>query len=226
MTFAAISSGGKDSTLAIFYALKKGRNLRCVVSIIPGNRESYMFHFPNANIAQTHAELMGVPAVVKETPGIKEEELDQLEEALESVRDKIGAVTVGAVESVYQKARVEAICNRLGMDMITPLWHKKPETIWKDCLDNKFEVMIVGVGCEGLGKEWLGKIIDRKNLKKLERLSKKHRFHLGGEGGEFETTVLDCPMFNRRIKVLKGEVHWEGTSGMYLIKEIKLVEKK
>jgi len=226
MTFAAISSGGKDSTLAIFYALKKKRNLRCVVSIIPGNRESYMFHFPNASIAKTHAELMGVPIVVRETPGIKEEELDQLEEALESVRSHIGAVTVGAIESVYQKARVKAICDKLGMEMIAPLWHKKPETIWKECLDNGFKVMIVGVGCEGLEKEWLGKIIDKKNLKKLTTLSKKYKFHLGGEGGEFETTVLDCPMFNREIKVKKAETIWEGTSGMYLIKEVKLIDKK
>ncbi len=226
MTFAAISSGGKDSTLAIFRALKKGMVLRYVISIVPSNPESYMFHFPNAGIARTHAELMGVPAVVKETPGMKEEELRELEEAIESVRDRIGAVSVGAVESVYQKARVKAICDKMGMEMFAPLWHRKPKELWEECLDNGFKIMIVGVGCEGLGKEWLGRIIDRKALKELERLSKKHKFHLGGEGGEFETTVLDCPMFSRSIKVLEGETKWDGTSGMFLIKEIRLVKKK
>jgi len=226
MTFAAITSGGKDSTLAVYKAMKKGRHLKYVVSIIPQNSESYMFHFPNAGIARTHAELMGVPAVVRETPGVKEKELKELEDALESVSNKVGAVSVGAVESVYQKARVEAICKRLGIDMIAPLWHMKPDKIWKDCVDNVFEVMMVGVGCEGLGKEWLGRIIDRKALKELTELSRKYDFHLGGEGGEFETTVLDCPMFSRRIRVKRGEIQWDGTSGMYLIKEIDLVEKE
>jgi diphthine-ammonia ligase len=226
MTFAAISSGGKDSTLAIFRALGKGMALRYVISIIPTNPESYMFHFPNAGIARTHAELMGVPAIVKETPGMKEEELRELEEAIGSVRDKVGAVSVGAVESVYQRDRIRKICRKMGMEMFAPLWHSKPKELWEECLDNGFKIMIVGVGCEGLGKEWLGRIIDKKALKELEKLSKKHKFHLGGEGGEFETTVLDCQMFSRSIKVLEGETKWDETSGMYLIKEIKLVKKK
>jgi len=225
MTFAAISSGGKDSTLAIFRALEKGMVLRYVISIIPTNQESYMFHFPNAGIARTHAELMGVPAIVKETPGVKEEELRELEEAIESVRDRVGSVSVGAVESAYQKERVQKICERMGINMFAPLWHRDPMKLWKECLDNGFRVMIVGVGCEGLGKEWLGRVIDKKSLKELERLSRKHKFHLGGEGGEFETTVLDCPMFSRSIKVLEGETTWDGASGMFLIKEIKLVKK-
>lgn len=225
MTFAAISSGGKDSTLAIFKALEKGMVLRHVISMIPTNPESYMFHFPNAGIAKTHAELMGVPAIVKDTPGVKEEELRELEEAIGSVRDRIGSVSVGAVESAYQKERVQAICNKMGIDMFAPLWHRKPKEIWGECLDNGFKVMIVGVGCEGLGKEWLGRVINKKNLRELEKLSSKHDFHLGGEGGEFETTVLDCPMFSRSIKVLESETKWDGASGMFLIKEIKLVKK-
>lgn len=225
MRFAAISSGGKDSTLAVFHAVKKGMALKCVVSIIPRNPESYMYHFPNAGIAKTHAELMGVPVVARETEGIKEEELSELEDALRSVREEIGDVSVGAVESVYQKARVEEVCGRLGLGVFAPLWHKKPGTIWKECLDNGFRIMVVGVACEGLGKEWLGRIVDKKALKEMERLSRKHSFHLGGEGGEFETTVLDCPMFSRSIEVLEGETKWDGTSGMYLIKEIKLVDK-
>jgi ABC transporter with metal-binding/Fe-S-binding domain ATP-binding protein len=226
MTFAAISSGGKDSTLAVFRALKEGMVLRYVISMIPTNPESYMFHFPNAGIARTHAELMGVPAIVKDTPGMKEEELRELEEAIESVRDSIGSVSVGAVESTYQRDRLQRICRKMGMEMFAPLWHNKPKALWEECLDNGFRIMIVGVGCEGLGKEWLGRVIDRKALRELERLSKKHKFHLGGEGGEFETTVLDCPMFSRSIKVLRGETKWDGASGMYLIKEIKLVKKK
>ncbi|MEE9406395.1 MAG: TIGR00289 family protein, partial [Candidatus Aenigmarchaeota archaeon] len=56
-------------------------------------------------------------------------------------------------------------------------------------------------------------------------LADRHKFHLAGEGGEFETFVLDCPLFKKAMEVVKGERVWDRDSGLYLIKKIKLISK-
>jgi len=81
------------------------------------------------------------------------------------------------------------------------------------------------VACEGLGREWLGRVIDSRALKELEKLSNKHRFHLAGEGGEFESLVLDAPFFRKRLVVKKAKSKWQGDSGYYWVKEAGLVDK-
>jgi uncharacterized protein (TIGR00290 family) len=82
--------------------------------------------------------------------------------------------------------------------------------------------MIVGVACEGLDKSWLGRIIDQKAFEELYSLSKKFKFHLGGEGGEFETLVLDAPFFRKGIKIEEDSVEWKGDSGIYQIKKASI----
>ena len=85
--------------------------------------------------------------------------------------------------------------------------------------------MIIGVACEGLGKEWLGRVVEGRVFEELKKLSIKHRFHLAGEGGEMETFVLDCPIFKKRIEVRDAETIWDRDSGMYLFKKVNLVKK-
>ena len=89
------------------------------------------------------------------------------------------------------------------------------------CLDNGFRVMITAVACEGLDKSWLGRIIDEDSFKELEKLSERYRFHLGGEGGEFETLVVDCPLFSKPLKTIKTRTEWDGetSSGFLMIEE-------
>jgi len=83
----------------------------------------------------------------------------------------------------------------------------------------------VGVYAYGFDQRWLGRKIDSTALKNLVELNDKYQISLVGEGGEYETLVLDAPFFNKRIQVLQTERIWENYSGYLLVKEAKLVEK-
>jgi diphthine-ammonia ligase len=222
MKVAVLFSGGKDSTLALYDSLKKGMDVKYLVSIFSRNPESYMFHYPNMSMAIIQSLSIGIRLVTKKTEGEKEKELEDLKKVLESLKGEVEGVVVGAIASKYQKERVQKICKSLGLKMIAPLWGKKPELLWKRLLDEGFEVMITSVSAGGLGKEWLGRVIDRKGLEKLKKVAKKHRIHLSGEGGEFETLVLNGPIFKRRLEVTQSEVQWDGDSGRFVIKDAKL----
>lgn len=226
MKVAVLFSGGKDSCLAVQRALERGWAVTRLVSMESRNPESYMFHYPNIQLTEMQAKAAGIPIIRESTEGVKERELGDLERVLRPIAPEISGLVMGAVESRYQRNRVAAICRRLGLRMAAPLWEQNPRGLWEEVLKKGFEVMIVGVACEGLGREWLGRVIGRESLKELEGLSRKHGFHLGGEGGEFETLVLDAPFFGRRLAIKEAEMEWQGDSGYYWIREAGLEEKR
>jgi diphthine-ammonia ligase len=226
MKVAVLFSGGKDSTMAVYKAIKEGHEVKYLVSVFSDNPASYMFHVANIHITELSAEAMGIPLIKKVTKGIKEEELDDLTHILSELKDKgIEAIYSGALFSVYQKSRIDSICEELGLKSCAPLWHRDPEDYIEEIINLGFEVIITSVAAEGLDESWLGRTIDKHVLDEIIELNERYKIHIGFEGGEAETLVLDGPIFNKRIKVLESENVWERDSGYFLIKEAELEDK-
>ena len=223
MRLAALVTGGKDSILALYRAQKMGHSIEVLATMIPKRDDSYMFHFPNIHITDHISRALEIPLVTASTSGVKEKELEDLEKLLSSL-DVDGVVT-GAILSSYQKERIEKICNKLGIKSIAPLWQQNSLDIMKELIDLKFKVIIVGVYAYGLDQTWLGREINTETLKKLVELDEKYQISLVGEGGEYESLVLDAPIFKKRIEIIQAETNYENNSGVFTIKTAKLVEK-
>lgn len=223
MKVAVLFSGGKDSTLALYRAQKKNE-IKYLVSIRPDNPESYMFHYPAVWVTRLQAESLGIPIKVEKTRGGKEKELKDLERVLKEIKREVGGVVSGAIESRYQKGRIKKVAGKLNLKVLSPLWKEKPDRCWKQLLSLGFETIITAVRCEGLGKDWLGRTVDREVLKELKQLSQRYNFHLSGEGGELETLVTDGPTFDRRIRMEEAEKIWDKKteSGYLEIKKASL----
>ncbi len=205
---AVLFTGGKDSCLAL-YKVREKYKVKFLLIILPKNPDSYMFHKPNQELLEKQAEMLGLPLIAKESKGEKEKELKDLEKLLELIKSEISIVVVGGIASSYQGKRIERICKKLGLKFYAPLWDYSPDKIWNELLRKKFKVILTKISCEGLGKEWLGKIIDKEKLEKLKELSKKYKFRLDFEGGDAETSVLYMPGFKKEIKI-KYNVESEG----------------
>jgi uncharacterized protein (TIGR00290 family) len=82
----------------------------------------------------------------------------------------------------------------------------------EDLIKNKFKVIIVGVFAYPLDEKWLGRKIDKKFIEEMKKLNEKYKINPAGEGGEFETFVLDCPLFKRKLKVKSWKDFGEGNS--------------
>ena len=226
MRVGTLFSGGKDSTYAAFVASKIDR-LACLITIFPKSYDSYMFHYPDLKWTRLQAEAMGVPQVAQETLGVKEKELEDLAEAIRNAKETYGleGVYTGALASVYQKSRVERICEELGLKCISPLWGADPEQHLRRLVKESFVPMVVSVSALGFDRNWLGRILDDAAIDELVVLSRKFKFHPGLEGGEGETFVLDCPIFSAAVEVGAAETNWKGDSGTYDIVNAKLVTK-
>jgi uncharacterized protein (TIGR00290 family) len=92
-------------------------------------------------------------------------------------------------------------------------------------VDNGIKAIISGVFAFPLEKEMLGKTIDKEMIKKLKILKEKYSINPAGEGGELETTVLDAPLFKKRIEIDDFEIKYENYSGVFEITKAKLIEK-
>jgi uncharacterized protein (TIGR00290 family) len=89
----------------------------------------------------------------------------------------------------------------------------------------KFDVVIVGVYAHGFDDKWLGRKIDEHAVEDLVSLNRSYGVSLVGEGGEYETLVLDASFFKKRIRVVSAEKVWKGQSGYFLVSEARLESK-
>ena len=212
MKLGVLFSGGKDSTYAAYLA-SQNNELVCLITLHSKNLYSYMFHTPSISKTKLQAEVMNLPLIEVNTNGEKEIELNDLKDAILEAKKKykIGGIVTGAVESVYQASRIQKICDDLGLEVINPLWKKDQVRLLNELIENKFEVIITGVAAEGLDEKWLGRKIDKNFIEDMKVLNKKYGVSFSGEGGEFESLVLDCPLFKRKLKVVgKKIIHDQG----------------
>ena len=226
MKLGVLFSGGKDSTLALHMAVEH-ETVACLITLASTNKESYMFHTPNISLTKLQAEALEVPLVSRVTAGEKEIELNDLEAVIAEAmhRFQIEGVVTGAVESVYQSTRIQRVCHKLRVWCFNPLWKRNQEELFDELLRKRFRAIISGVFAYPLDESWLGREIEENLVRRLVELQGKFGISPSGEGGEIETTVLDAPLFKKKIEVLDYVVEAKGNSGVYEITKARLVPK-
>lgn len=222
MKLAALISGGKDSSFAIYKALQEGHTVTHLITIKPANPDSYMFHSANIHLTGLISQACGIPLVSETSSGEKEKELDDLKKALQRV--KVDGVVAGAIESEYQASRVRCICEELGLAMYAPLWHHEPESLLREMI-MYMDIRMVKVAAAGMDESWLGRRFDERMIDDLKALHRRYRIHIAGEGGEYETLVLDAPYYRKRINLLEVEKVWMGDYGVMKVIRAELGEK-
>ncbi len=203
MSWAALTSGGKDSILSCQKAIDSGRNVQYLVTVRPESNNSYMFHSANLDAVPVIAKVAGMEYVGIPTPGRKEEELRDLEKGLAGL--DIEGVIAGAVASMYQAGRIRTITDRLGLSLYTPLWHMDPEMLVQEVAE-RMDARIVVTAAEGLDAGLLGARFDEVLIRKLKQAAKIYRINIAGEGGEYESLTLDAPFYSRPVTFTTSEV--------------------
>jgi ABC transporter with metal-binding/Fe-S-binding domain ATP-binding protein len=223
VNLAALFSGGKDSTYAIYIAQQRGWNVEYLVTVIP-EKDSMMFHHPNIGLTEHLSTAMGIPHVAVASAEGEEEELKALSKALGQLRDIDGVVT-GAIASDYQWSRINGICEKMGLKTFSPLWRMDGMMILSDMVKAGFAIIFDGVSAEGLDSSWLGKKLESGTLEELANLMMKNRINVSGEGGEFETLVLDGPNLEKRLVIEDSSVDWRRDSGILMVEKAALEDK-
>jgi diphthine-ammonia ligase len=191
--WAALASGGKDSVLALQKAIDRNIPVRYIVTVRPRNPDSYMFHTSNLDAVRLIAGRIGCEYVEVPTEGNKEEEVADLEHALEKIG--VSGIVTGAIGSVYQRERLDEVARRLSIRVFAPLWHMDPEALLRE-VSSRMDAIIVVCAADGLDTTFLGAHIDEGLMCRLMQVADRRKIHLAGEGGEYETLTLNAPCYH------------------------------
>ena len=223
MRLAALFSGGKDSTYATYVMEQQGHSVPILVSVLPDDPDSMVFHTPNLHLLPRMAEAMGRELVTARSDGSEEGDLDALAKALGPL-DVEGVVT-GAIASDYQWDRINGVCERLGLKVFSPLWRKDPEALMRDLISSGVRAVVVTVMAEGLGPEWLGRSLDASAVEDLLELQRRTGVSPSGEGGEYESLVVDSPIHSRRLELVEAERSVSRDRARLIVSKLELREK-
>jgi len=225
MKLGSLFSGGKDSTYAIYLAQKQGHQVACLLSIFTKSEESHLLHYPNMQWTKLQSQSMNIPQLtINSESNETDDELFALEKLLQNAKDQfhIEGLVHGGIKSQFQKEKFESLCSKLDLVAITPLWNTEPEQYMNDLLDSNFVFIMITVSSDGLDDTWLGKEITKSDIVTLKNLSEKFGFNLNFEGGEAETFVINCPLFENSIRINKTKKIWDGYRGRFEIVDAEL----
>ncbi|MBN2160625.1 MAG: diphthine--ammonia ligase [Spirochaetes bacterium] len=190
-------SGGKDSALACYRAMKEGHDVGCLLNFISSEYRRCCFHGIEASLMADQAGCIGIPIVQKETTADMKEYEREFKEAIGDLKSKgYGGMVFGDVYLDEHREWVERVCSEMDVVAIEPLWNSEPGRVIEEFIDEGFSAVIVSCK-EELGKDFVGREIDREVLREL----KNRGICPCGENGEYHTLVLDGPIFSRRIIV-------------------------
>ena len=241
----ALVSGGKDSCYSMMKCVAHGHTVVALANLHPKPEvgeelDSLMYQTVGHAHVGAIAEAMELPIFRREITGTAVEqglrygatagdEVEDLHALLSEVVEKMPEVTAvcsGAILSSYQRSRVESCCERLGLASLAYMWQREQGPLLDEMIANGIDAVLVKVASLGLTGQHLGRSLSslRGHFDKLE---KQFGFHVCGEGGEYETFTLDCPLFKKRIEPKGSEVQQHGGGAALLSwKEgVTLVEK-
>jgi diphthine-ammonia ligase len=195
-------SGGKDSCLACYKAIQNGYQVGQLLNFISREYKRCCFHGVEADLLALQAERIGIPLIQREvSPDMEQYEIEFKSAVSEMKERGIQGMVFGDVYLDEHKDWVERVCKDLEIAPIEPLWNHSPSDIVEEFIDLGFKAIIVSCKADLLGKDFIGKYIDKDLVQEL----RMKNICPCGENGEFHTFVVDGPMFKKRIEIVESE---------------------
>ena len=123
--------------------------------------------------------------------------------ALTLKKDGITGGVFGDIDLAEHRQWVERVCHEVEVAPYLPLWGKSQDKILRDFVNLGFEAIVVAAKADLFDEEVLGQKVNGDFIKHLEELQQTKGITLCGESGEYHTFVVDGPIFQKRIEILK-----------------------
>ena len=213
-------SGGKDSNYAVKKALDKGWNVKYLLSIKPTRTDCFLFHYATVEKTPMQAKALGIKHHLLTCNVADPKKEAEIVKDFVASQEKVDAVVLGGTGLQATQIRsIQEALKPFGIEAFAAHSGEDHFEVLNQMINENFEIMITQVASDGLS-EWLGRKITKESIKELEADSQKYGFHIGGEGGYYDTFVLDAPTFKQKIEIKDFEKKMEDKySGHVIIKE-------
>jgi len=194
--YAASWSGGKDSCFAYWKTVSEGLKVSHLLNFINADSTKAMSHGLDSKLIALQAQAMGLPILQQKVTWETYEA--GFKDALEKLKlEGVTGLVTGDIYLQEHKDWIDRVCGEVGVKALLPLWEIDSPRLLTDFIEAGFKAIIVSVKAKFLGKEWLGRQVDKKLAAELSQLG----IDVCGEGGEFHTFVYDGPAFKKPVKI-------------------------
>lgn len=199
MRLGALFSPGKDSVYSIYKIKQEGHKMVCLITL--RSEDSFMFRTRDIELVRLQSECLNIP-LVELSVSDKNKELDTLKELMKKARDehKLQGIIVGIVNADHQKEKITAIAKRLNLKVFFPLLNKNEMDLFEEAINSNFDIILTSISSNKLDSSWLNRKITLTDINTLRKLNVK------GDQSDFETLVLDGPMFKQKLEIVRSEI--------------------
>ncbi|MBI4149143.1 diphthine--ammonia ligase [Candidatus Woesearchaeota archaeon] len=202
MRVAILYSGGKDSTFAIQYAKERSWDIRYLLSVKPTRTDCYLFHFATVEHTPMIAGMLGIPHhLISCSVADPAQEAQLVKEKVRQL-ERIDALLLGGTGlQATQLRSVQDALRPMGIEVFAAHAGQDHEAVVEEMLQKGYRIMITQIASDGLTKDDLGTELTKENFSEFRSRSKRFGFHIGGEGGYYDTLVIDAPFFPSAFRI-------------------------
>ena len=206
MSFALMSSGGKDSTLALDRARRQRLDVQYLVNIYDAASERVAFHGVRASLIAAQARALGLEPIQAATDPEHPYEAVFQKTLGDLAAKGVSGVVFGNIHLADVREWYETRVRDAGLDHVEPLWGDPPADLVAEFVDREFQAVIVSVDLQQGAEDLLGRAIDREFVTDVARID---GLDACGERGEYHSFVYGGPAFEHPLAITPGVIRTE-----------------
>ena len=197
--FVCSWSGGKDSCLALYSAMRAGATPSFLLTMFDESGQRSRSHGLTKGVLQAQTALMGIPWVTRMASWSEYESV--FIAALQELK-KVGvkAGVFGDIDIEDHRLWEEKVCKAASIEAYLPLWKAPRTALLDEFLVLGFNATIIATCDEKVDKKYLGRALDAELISEFTCIG----IDPSGEEGEYHTIVTDGPIFAQPLQVRMG----------------------
>ena len=201
-------SGGKDSCLALYHALRDQGKPRALLTMLSEDGITSRSHALPKPLIEEQARCLGLQPLFRSATW-EQYEAEFVSALHDLKRSGVEVGVFGDIDVESHREWVRRVCSAAGIVPVHPLWMRDRRELLKEFVGLGFKARIVVINEQKLDVRFLGKTIDDQTITEMEEAG----IDPSGELGEYHTVVTDGPIFSSRLEIkTAGQERHEGYS--------------
>jgi diphthine-ammonia ligase len=199
-------SGGKDSSLALYHAIRNGGKPHSLLTILSEDGVTSRSHALPKPLIEEQARSLGLQPVFR-SASWQQYEVEFVSALHEFKKSGIEVGVFGDIDVNSHREWVRRVCGVAGIIPVHPLWQRNRRELLEEFIGLGFRAQIVVINEKKLDKTFLGKTIQAWTITEMEETG----IDPSGELGEYHTVVTDGPIFSSKVEIkTAAQYHHEG----------------
>lgn len=199
--FVASYSGGKDSVLAIYRAIRSKMIPVELITTYNTDKERTWFHGLTLNMLENVSKEINIPISTIQTSG-EAYKKDFINKLRYYKKQGVEVCVFGDIDIQEHLNWCSEVCESSNIEPYFPLWKENRRELVYEFIELGFKTMITIIDNKKMSHEFIGRTLTKELVEKIEESGAD----ICGENGEYHTFTYDGPLFKNAVKIVHEEI--------------------